>query len=1034
MMICSMPILSSLLFFIFFLSIPSFTTSFSIGNNTVFCPEIEKQSLLSLKHSLEDPFKLLSSWDPQVNCCKWKRVICSNLTGHVHQLHLQSNSFPFQLSGKINPSLLNLKHLTYLNLSHNNFDGETIPSFMGSLSNLEHLDLSDARFEGEVPHNIGNLSNLRTLHLESYGVLVVDHVLEVDSLEWLSRLSKLEYLNMAQVNLRKATDWANVINSLPSLLELHLSRCSLDFSHHPNAANLSTSLTFLDLSGNGVRTDQPAVVPVPVPVWCFHLRNLLFLDLSFNYYAFGGPIPTTSNATKIQHIDLSGNIFSNSSIPDWLYACTDMEFISLTGCSLQGKISGAIANLTSLHTLDLSHNLLSGKIPREITSLCRIQSLVLSYNELEKEGQDIFGNMSGCFLESLEKLSLSNNQLSDHLTEQFGEFKSLEYLDLSYNSLSGSIPTSLGNLSSLKELYLSDNKFTGNLPESFGQLYNLATLYIESNKLEGIVTEIHFINLSKLVSFYASGNRLTLDVGPNWVPPIQLKDLALESWSFGVDAEIPSWLQTQRNITQLDLSNTGISGTIPSWFLDTWYLNVSHNNLYGKIPHMIGSKRWGAQYLHMSYNKLSGSLPPIEAGVTELDLSHNLFSEGISDLLCNTTNEDYNLQLLLLEGNQLSGELPDCWTKWPSLTYLKLGNNTMSGSIPNSIGFLAGLESLSLRSNRFSGQIPLTMQNCTNLWKIDLSHNNLDGKLPTWIGTSLVNLKILILQSNKLSGEISSKICHLHSLQILDLSNNQFSGIIPRCVSNFTAMATKRRLQFEDNIARGYEVYSDYLAGSLGSFLESASIRTKGLELEYSIILPLVTNLDLSMNNLSGDIPKELMSLVELRSLNLSGNHLTGSIPESIGDMKQLESLDLSKNSLSDQIPNGFTLLSSLNHLNLSFNKLTGRIPEGTQLGTLEASSFIGNDLCGPPLTRNCSGDGDEVHPEKEGNEGEKAEIEWLYVFMSLGFAVGFSAVCTVLVLNKSWRYAYFKLLECMWDNIYVYFYIKWKRLTTSST
>ncbi|KAH6778788.1 hypothetical protein C2S52_010025 [Perilla frutescens var. hirtella] len=1017
MMNCST--LSSLLFFIFVLWIPSFTISFSIGN-IIFCPEIEKQSLLSLKNSLKDPYKLLSSWDAEVNCCNWNRVICSNFTGHVHQLHLQAN----YLSGKINPSLQNLKHLTYLNLSRNDFDGEAIPSFMGSLSNLEHLDLSYARFEGKIPHNIGNLSNLHTLHLGNNYL----SELEVDSLEWLSGLSKLEYLNMERSNLSRATDWAKVINSLPSLLELHLNYCSLDFLHHPNTVNLSTSLTFLHLNGNDDYNNQSALVPVPV--WCFQLRNLLFLNL--NYNNFGGPIPTIYNATKIHHIDLSGNNFSNSSIPDWLYECANLEFISLSGCSLQGKISSAIANLTSLKTLNLGYNQLSGKIPREITSLCKMQTLELSDNELEK-GQDIFRNMSGCFFKSLEKLSLSSNQLSGHLIEQFGEFKSLEYLDLSYNSLSGSIPISLVNLSSLKELYLEDNKFTGHIPECLGQLYNLAALYIDNNKLEGIVTEIHFANLSNLMAFHASGNRLTLKVSPSWVPPIQLKVLALGSWSLGVDLEMPSWLQTQRNITQLDLSNTGISGSISRWFFDTRYLNVSHNNLHGKIPHIIGSKRWYRQFLYMSSNKLSGPLPLIGVGVTELDLSHNLFSEGISDLLCNTTNEHYKLELLFLEGNQLSGELPECWNKWPYLTYLKLGNNTMSGSIPNSIGFLTGLLSLSLHSNRFSGQIPPAMQNCTALLKIDLSHNNLHGKLPTWIGTSLVNLEILILRSNKLSGEISSDICHLHSLQILDLSNNQFSGIIPRCVSNFSSMATKRRLHVEQHYVILFEEYIDH-GFYLGTLLESASIRTKGVELEYSTILSLVTNLDLSMNNLSGHIPNELMSLVELRSLNLSGNHLTGSIPESIGDMKQLESLDLSKNCLSDQIPNGVTLLSSLSHLNLSFNKLTGRIPQGTQLRTLEASSFIGNDLCGPPLARNCSGDGDEVHPKKEENGGEKGKIEWLYVFVSSGFAVGFSTVCTALVLNKSWRYAYFRLLEYMWDNLYVYFYIKWKRLTTSPT
>ncbi|KAL8466939.1 hypothetical protein ACS0TY_035862 [Phlomoides rotata] len=116
-------------------------------------------------------------------------------------------------------------------------------------------------------------------------------------------------------------------------------------------------------------------------------------------------------------------------------------------------------------------------------------------------------------------------------------------------------------------------------------------------------------------------------------------------------------------------------------------------------------------------------------------------------------------------------------------------------------------------------------------------------------------------------------------------------------------------------------------------------------------------NIDLSNNNLSGDIPEELTSLVELRSLNLSQNRLTGSIPDKIGDMKQLESLDFSRNSLSGRIPDGFALLSFLSYLNLSYNKLTGEIPKSAQLQSIDASSFVGNSLCGSPLTDNCSGE-----------------------------------------------------------------------------
>ncbi|XP_047978827.1 putative receptor like protein 25 [Salvia hispanica] len=125
--------------------------------------------------------------------------------------------------------------------------------------------------------------------------------------------------------------------------------------------------------------------------------------------------------------------------------------------------------------------------------------------------------------------------------------------------------------------------------------------------------------------------------------------------------------------------------------------------------------------------------------------------------------------------------------------------------------------------------------------------------------------------------------------------------------------------------------------------------------------------------------------------------------------MKQLESLDLSRNSLYGRIPSSLASISGLGYLDLSYNNLTGRIPDGTQLQSFNASSFVGNHLCGLPLTNSCSEGGIEEMNEKA------AEIEWFYVMLSLSYAVGFSVACTALVLKKAWRVAYFGLIERMW-------------------
>ncbi|KAF3946988.1 hypothetical protein CMV_026815, partial [Castanea mollissima] len=126
-------------------------------------------------------------------------------------------------------------------------------------------------------------------------------------------------------------------------------------------------------------------------------------------------------------------------------------------------------------------------------------------------------------------------------------------------------------------------------------------------------------------------------------------------------------------------------------------------------------------------------------------------------------------------------------------------------------------------------------------------------------------------------------------------------------------------------------------------------------------------------------------------------------------------SIDFSINPLSGQIPSSISSLTFLNHLNLSNNNLTGKIPLSTQLQSFNALSFIGNKLCGLPLSNNCIIN--YANPNKE-NKGSKhnggLEVDWFFVSMALGFVVGFWGVCGPLLLNKQWRIMYFEFLDHM--------------------
>ena len=109
-----------------------------------------------------------------------------------------------------------------------------------------------------------------------------------------------------------------------------------------------------------------------------------------------------------------------------------------------------------------------------------------------------------------------------------------------------------------------------------------------------------------------------------------------------------------------------------------------------------------------------------------------------------------------------------------------------------------------------------------------------------------------------------------------------------------------------------------------------------------------VTELNLTSNQLKGEIPPELANLTNLRLLALGGNELTGPIPTWLGSLTNLEELYLWENELTGTIPAELGSLVNLKELWLSKNQLTGEIPvELGSLSNLELLSLSANQLTG---------------------------------------------------------------------------------------
>ena len=288
--------------------------------------------------------------------------------------------------------------------------------------------------------------------------------------------------------------------------------------------------------------------------------------------------------------------------------------------------------MTSLVSLSLSDNDLEGEIPTTIGNLCNLEEINLSHNSFSGEISETLESLlsGGCLSNSLKSLYLGENFFTGDIRNQIGKLKNLAYLSLTSNMISGQIPVSLGKLSLLESLDLSNNKFNGSLPKSLGSLSNLQVLDISGNILKGTLSEVNFANLSSLSDLDGSGNSISLRVSPHWNPPFRLSQLRLRSWNLG--PRFPTWLKSQERFSVMDISNTGISDSIPKWFwnlsFDFFNMNLSNNQIHGEIPTTLNVT--GRSAIYLGSNNLKGPLPQISSALRVLDLSNNFFSGEIS--------------------------------------------------------------------------------------------------------------------------------------------------------------------------------------------------------------------------------------------------------------------------------------------------------------------------------------------------------------------------------------------------------------------
>ncbi|GMN74339.1 hypothetical protein TIFTF001_056200, partial [Ficus carica] len=291
------------------------------------------------------------------------------------------------------------------------------------LASVQFLDLSSNRLAGPIPRAIQNMTALRELDLSYQVSYYSGGGLYADNLQWVSRLSSLQHLDMSGANLSKALDVMLVLNTLPSLVGLRLNNCGIKNIHFLRGSLNSTfliSVQFLDLSRNGLTGSIPNAVQ--------NMTSLRELDLSSQWITpyFGDAaidnLQGISRLSSLQHLDLSSvNLSKALDVMLVLNTLPSLVGLSLNYCGIKnihfprGSLNSTF--LTSVQFLGLNGHGLTGSIPNALQNMTSLRELDLGYKRITPYfGDATIDNLQGISrLSSLQHLDMSGVNLSKAL-------------------------------------------------------------------------------------------------------------------------------------------------------------------------------------------------------------------------------------------------------------------------------------------------------------------------------------------------------------------------------------------------------------------------------------------------------------------------------------------------------------------------------------------------------------------------------------------------------------------------------------------
>ncbi|XP_050237128.1 receptor-like kinase TMK4 [Mercurialis annua] len=383
-------------------------------------------------------------------------------------------------------------------------------------------------------------------------------------------------------------------------------------------------------------------------------------------------------------------------------------------------------------------------------------------------------------------------------------------------------------------------------------------------------------------------------------------------------------------------------------------INLANQDLSGSLPKDISTLAQ-LKTLSLQGNKLSGDLPNLAnlINLQSLFLDTNNFTSVPAGCFKGLTS----LQSLSIGDNKnlAAWEFPVDLAESTTLTSLQASQANLFGEIPDVFGSLPSLQNLRLSYNNFTGSLPASFakSGIQNLW-LNNQQNGLSGTID--VLSSMTQLSQVWLHKNQFTGPIPD-LSNCENIFDLQLRDNQFTGVVPASLVSLPRLVnvslTNNKLQgpspvFPSSVTTVVnDGKNNYCAGSGTPCDPQVTVL---LEVAGAFGYPIRLSDDWTGNDacLNWDFvtcdPQKKVTTV-----NLAKQGFSGTISPAFANLTSLRNLYLNGNNLSGSIPDGLTKLPSLQVLDVSNNNLSGTVPKFPD--TVKFTTKPGNLLLGTQIS-----------------------------------------------------------------------------------